>query len=323
MSKDRMYERLGVRYGFGVGLFLTLCLLVAAILIGLSISFKDAGFRTTMVMVGNPMNVVSWDRQRKTFISIKIPAETTIEAVTGYGNYSLEALWKLGTIDKKGGLLLSQSIEEALGTAIPYYIGLHNTDVLFSHEKGFAGLRRIFSPIHVFSYVRGAYRTNIPLPLFLSLSWTLQFSRPDQLNEIDFTSSNALIDTTRADGTHIQTMDSNRIDELLGTMLEDERIRTEALRVAVYNSTQTLALGTRVGRLLGHMGALVVAVGNSEPLLDQCELWGRKILFKSTTARFVQSHFHCIAKESEEEGRADLTIKLGKTYEARFLPPQE
>lgn len=323
MNKDRRYERLGVRYGYGIGLFLALCLLVGAIFISLSIFSKRSQFRTTMVIVGNPTIVVSWDTQRQTFITIRISPETTIEAVAGYGMYTLEALWKLGEIDKKSGALLSQSVEEALGTAIPYYFGQHNSDALPSNEKGFAGLRRIFSPLHVLSYLRGAYRTNVPLPLFLSLFWTLQFSRPDQLKEIDFTSSNVLVDETRPDGSHMQTLDSNHIDELLGTMLEDERIRTEALRVAVYNTTQTPTLGTRVGRLLGHTGALVVAVGNSEPLLDQCELLGRKRLLTSKTARFIQVIYRCVVKETEEDGRADLTIKLGKMYEARFLPHRE
>ena len=249
-----------------------------------------------------------------------IPSDITIDGVRGYGPYTVSALWKLEVLDHKEKGLLSQSMEEALGIPIPW---IFDASSLHDEARGFdaiALVRRMVS----FPALRGladrSYRTTVPFWTYLTLVWNILFLRVDQFTLLTVDRSRVSTEETLPDGTTMYRFDPSRIDAVIGHAFEDERIRRESLRVSVLNTTQTSTLGTRVGRLLGHKGAIVVNVGNQLPETDRCILLGSEKNVSSITAKFILYHYHCIAKVTQEEGSADLEIRIGSQYARRFLP---
>ena len=296
------HERLGARYWKSM-LLVVLCLLIAlAAAAFFYVRTRDNLSRLTVLSIGDPMVVWSQDLQSNKFIKITIPASAQVDAVGGYGRYSLEALWKLGAIDsprwssgeagKKNGTLVSDSLEEALGISIPWYVDV--------------------------SPGRWLPRTNMPLPLLLSWIWRMRSVKSDRMTEVAITPQAALAVQDLPDGTRAQVMDPTRVDALLGTLFEDEAIRRERLSVTVYNTTDMPTLGARVGRMLNRVGVFVVRVGNDSPAIEHCTVSGEAAAVKSITARTIASIFRCITVVKPSEA-GDLDVRVGTRYQARFL----
>ena len=115
------HERLGARYWKSM-LLVVLCLLIALAAAAFLCATWIICPAWTVLSIGDPMVVWSQDLQSNKFIKITIPASAQVDAVGGYGRYSLGSLWKLGAIDNKNGTLVSDSLEEALGISIPWYV---------------------------------------------------------------------------------------------------------------------------------------------------------------------------------------------------------
>lgn len=287
------HERLGARY-WKLMLLVMLCLFIAlAAAAFFYLRTRDNLSRLTVVSIGDPMVVWSQDLRSNKFIQINIPASAQVDAVGGYGRYSLEALWKLGAIDKKNGTLVSDSLEEALGISIPWYLDV--------------------------SPGRWLPRTNMPLPLLLSWIWRTRSVKPDRTTEVAITPQTALFVQDLPDGTRAAVVDPARVDTLVGTLFEDDVIRREHLSVTVYNTTDMPTLGSRVGRMLNRVGVFVVRVGNDSPTVDRCTVSGEAVAAKSVTARTIASIFRCVTVVKPSEA-GDLDVRVGTAYQARFLP---
>jgi hypothetical protein len=102
----------------GIGIILSVVFVVPRLF-----STKESGQRITFVIATSPMSLWSCDHDITECIVLNIPSEMAVDAVHGYGVYSLEALWKLGAMDKQSGSVLSESIGDALGVPVQYYIG--------------------------------------------------------------------------------------------------------------------------------------------------------------------------------------------------------
>jgi len=317
------YERIGARYGawlvrgFGIIIILLVCLCFFALQ-----TRQLSTFRHTIVLAGTPMHIWSWDIAKNTFVDIQIPADTIIDAVRGYGRYSLEALWKFGSIDRNESFLAVQSLEEVLGLPIAWYIG--PSDLALPHESDSRGAATgYFSFQKIVAFFSGKFRTNIPPSLFMQLVWKLLWVRPDSVVTLDLSrlDSGSLVDLP--DGTHVYVLDPDRLDVLFGNTFEDERIRKEARSVGVFNTTSMPTLGNRLARLLGHVGVLVVTVGNDTPMVDRCVVSGTKDNLQSLTAQFLIALLDCRKWERDEGGRADIVVRLGSDYRQRFLPSRK
>lgn len=318
--KNARYQRLGSRYGVKLVIVILLILLAAVLAGWFWFGRQVSVSRTTVVINADPVWVWSWDSRSNRTVILKIPAAAQTEGVHGYGKYSLEALWKLGQLDKSGGLLLSQSLEEALGVSIPWYIG-EKTPRFTSGSSGSDVIHKFFSPAGLGEYLRGSYRTNLPLPVFISLSYAASRKiRSDRSNILVFSPANALTSEVLPDSTSINVVDPQRVDFILGNLFEDEIVRQEGLSVAVYNTTRTPSLGGRLARLLGRMGAVVVTVGNAQPTVEGCQLIGHKAQLKLVTSSLIRQVLGCQSIETTENERADLIIRVGTAYEARFAP---
>ncbi len=312
---QKRYERLGLRFGRWVAAGI---LLVLAVIAGVTwmVLKKPALPRLTVVAVGDPMVVWSWDSSVHRAVRIIMPAATVIEAAGGYSKYSLHALSRLGDIEGRGGTILAQSIQEAFGLPIDGYIGPNGPEL-----PGGADASLVPAPLAILRFplvILGSYRANLSPTTLLYLSLAATRLRPDHVTTIELT-EDALVSEQLADGTVVATPDMSRLDVLFGTMFEDARVRREGLSVAVYNTTDMASLGSRVGKLLGRMGVFVVRVGNDTQPIDQCSVRGSKKALASATAAVVIKILGCRQEEGTPE-LADLEVRVGKAYQARFLP---
>ncbi len=277
---------------------------------------------TAVVLMSDPVVVVFWNKTSGTVTHILLPADTVIDGVGGYGKYSLEGLWKLGAIDKKEGTILSESVEELLGIPVSWYVGGRHRALLQTKNSSSLA-KEAFALPALLSFFSGAYTSNMPYFSIFSLSWTFSHIRPDSVRTIDLLQGDVLIEQGLPDGSTRRLVDKERLDRKIGSLLEDEAIRKEGISVAVYNTTQSPFLGTQAARLLEHMGVRVVEVGNDSPQVDRCTLWGGKKVLRSATGVFIRHVYDCLAVEGEDangQRRADLIVRLGSRYQARFLP---
>ncbi|MBI5619338.1 hypothetical protein HY950_00050 [Candidatus Gottesmanbacteria bacterium] len=311
----KRYERLGQRFGRWVAVGMLAVLSAFALMVWTALK-KPAFPRLTVVAVGDPVVVWSWDRSTNRAVRIAIPAATVIDAVGGYGKYSLEALWRLGGIEKRGGTILAQSLQEALGLPIDGYISPNRPETSVAADTSL-----VPKPLQIsgLPFVMFDYRTNISFVTLIRLSLAANRLRPDSVTSINMTKDNALVEEQLPDGTVAQTPDAGRLDMLLGTMFEDARVRGEGLSVSVYNTTEMVSLGSRVGKLLGRIGVFVVRVGNDTSTVDQCSLRGGKKALASATAAVITGILGCGQEEGTPEV-ADLEVRVGTAYQARFLP---
>lgn len=315
MGRHGRYQRLGTRYGRLVAvLFLVATALVVGVFFFLW-TIRPDGFRTSGVIVGSPMTIFSWNGAHSKLLILSIPSEVNIEGVSGVGSYSLQSLWKLGIIDTKKKDLLVKSLEHALGAPLPWYIGVKG-DQLESPPSPLSAVRGTFSFSALMAFVTGKkYQTNLSLVNFVSFALSFMNLSPSDITTIDLADKKVLTDIFLPDASLVPVVDINRLDVLLGTQLEDERIRKESLSVVVRNTTNRPLLGTRVARLLSRTGALVVSVTNGEPVVERCELLGKREALSSVTAKFILMHYDCLPVASPEQERADLILNVGKSYE--------
>ncbi|KKW10763.1 MAG: hypothetical protein UY48_C0015G0002 [Candidatus Gottesmanbacteria bacterium GW2011_GWB1_49_7] len=277
--------------------------------------------RQTLVLVGSPMVIFSWDSRDRALTLVSLPADVAAEGTHGYGTYSLEAFWRLGEIDKKDGTVLAESVSEALGLPIDGYIGPKSG--LATHEAdALTFAKQIFSPRNVVSYVGGQYRTNISLRSFVGLTWMLQVTKSERVIPQDFSRQPGAVaeDRILADGSHQWTLDAQALDTRLKGVFEDERVRREGVTVAVYNTTDMPSLGERAARLLTHIGVSVVSVGNDAPEVSACTVSGTKQTLTTVSAQVLESILGCVPIEVTEADRADLIVWIGKAYAKRFVP---
>lgn len=276
--------------------------------------------RETYVLVSDPMIVASWSAADRTLTLVLLPSDIAAEGTHGYGTYSLAAFWRLGEIDKKDGTVLSESMSEALGIPVDGYIGPKTGE--FTHsDVGLGPVKVTFSLKNVIALMAGAYRTNIPLGKFIELAWLLNFSRPARVKMYDFTHNMSAVaqDLVLPDGSTERILDPQRMDAQLKTVFEDESVRRESVTVAVYNTTDMPSLGNRVGRLLTNVGVSVVTVGNDTPQVDTCTMTGADQVLKSKSAQVIIAVLGC-KRVVGDVSRADMVIRIGKTYAKRFSP---
>ncbi|MCX6791932.1 MAG: LytR C-terminal domain-containing protein [Candidatus Gottesmanbacteria bacterium] len=281
---------------------------------------KNPYGRETYILVSDPMIVASWSLSDRTLTLISFPSDILAEGTHGYGTYSLAAFWRLGEIDKKDGTVLAESMSEALGIPVDGYIGPRTGEFTYGTDALVAA-KSTFSFKNVFGILGGTYRTNIPLGVFINLAWRLNFSRPDRVSAYDFTQNSATVagNSVLPDGSTVQILDPQRLDAQLNTVFEDETVRRESVTVAIYNTTSMPSLGNRVGRLLTNLGVSVVTVGNDTPEVDTCTVAGSDTALKSKSANVIVSVLGC-KRVVGDTNRADLIIRIGKTYAKRFLP---
>lgn len=273
--------------------------------------------RLNVVLATSPVAIFSYEKSWGARL-ILLPENLVIEGLQGYGNYSLEGLWKLGIIDKKKGELLRLSLEEAIALPINYYLGEKDKLLSFSNQDIAKSLKQFFKLSQISNFAGGKWQTNMSFTAYFGLINLIESIPDEEIKVFDFQKNTVSNDEFLPDGTSRQILDTNKFDHAIDTFFEEEEVRQAGLTVAIYNTTHTPLLGNRAARLLSHLGARVVSVANDSPQIDQCEVVIQKEYAKNEFAEFIIRHYACKLLNSGEPGRANMVLRLGRDYEARF-----
>lgn len=302
--------RLRSRY---VSLIAVLSVLITLVifLIGFSVRvLKDVPFRQAFVVTTNPMRIISWDRQRTAMQIVSLPKDILIEGAFGYGQYSLTALEALDVLDHKDGLLLIQSVAQAVGVPISGAIIVDSTE---SEASALDSLKKIFSWRSIAGRVFGRIGTTISVSDWIHIVLILHALGTDDVEVLDLSSATG--DVARADGVVIRILDPQKVDFILANSLHDAKIRDENKTITIINTTSIVGIGSSIARIISRFGIQVVSVGNQSQQIVQCELETDKSTKLTKTYQFLKSYLGCEEKLlNGESGVSDITLRIGSSY---------
>lgn len=281
---------------------------------------RNIPVRGSIVLIGNPFAVLSWDYNAKNIVLIRIPQDVYIDLLHGYGAYSLEAAWKLDSIENRHGELFTRSLQDSLGIPISWYFDIGTYSSLFQNDT-ISDISSYFSFYQWMNILfQQSKRTNMTTIDWFWINKLIHAIRKDTVIHIDFEQTTSLTDVSLPDGTHIRRFDISAFDARFKSVFEDARIRQEAYSLALYNATQTTGMGQRVGRFLTNLGTHVVFIGNTDEQVRTCKIQGSIRVIPSITGRIIQKLLSCDVVVNEGIQRADLIITLGNAFEKQYMP---
>lgn len=275
--------------------------------------------RFTIMAISDPVEIVSYDQNRNFWTIIQMTKDAHISGVFGLGEYRLDALWQLGKSESSPSAILRESLAEELGVHIPYYIVPSTSD--FTQWSGpISILQETITLTNLLPFLKHRFDTNMSFPDYLRFWWRIRNMEPQRVERYIIKEGSGLVRQTEPDGAWFLRFDRQAFDIRTQDAFEELQVRKEALRVAVYNTTNTPGVGARVGRMIGKLGANVVAVGNdTESQVQGCEMTGNQESLERITTKRIISLFECEYETIQEEQQADLTIRVGKTFADRFI----
>ena len=278
--------------------------------------FSPIPFRQTVVIVSDPIHVVSFDAKNRKITTVDIPLDTSIPAALGYGKYTVRALVSLDDIDHHNGSLISGSISNALGLPISGYI---RPDTATDGPMTLEQLRHIFSYGSVPAVLMNRSHRSIEWVSWIRFVGSVGSMSADSWHPIQI--AQAIVPMASPDGSTVPTLDESRVDYIIDTSFFDTGIRAEGTSVAVYNTTDVPSVGLRASRQMSRVGMQLIYVGNSDAVVKRCVVVGSDTLQKTKTAQFIKAYYGCEAKKDEGLGKetgADIVVLLGTDFAARY-----
>ena len=275
--------------------------------------------RNSIVFIGEPIVIASWDTKRSQYVILTIPSDIRLEALHGYGSYSLASLWKLDMLEKRHGSLFLPSLVENFTIPIQWY-SIHGKGVGRTNEDIVQFVRGQLSLV---SLLRSVVVRSSSLTLIDTVRvWMVTRAIDASTTRVfDFRSRSIGSEMSFPDGSRAVQLDLKMYDGIVGDVFGSVELRKDAIRLAIYNTTLMLGIGSRVARVIEQLGGYIVFVGNDDVLYDGlCELAGTKERLLSTTGNVIQSLYGCTSVETSEVLRGDLILRLGKLFEKRYLP---
>lgn len=306
----RRYHRIGSRYG---PMFLITLLVVGVLCFGfwyLQKNSQEDNPWQSVVITGDPVVVWSVNSESRDQRILSIPSDMYIQGIYGYGSYTLDALVQLGAMDKTYKRLMVDSLSEAIGLPIQYFI-IGGDDTSIPSKR----INTLFKLSTLTQFINRSYQTNMGLRAYAFFRNAQSQVNSVQIKSIDARA--AFFEETLPDGTKIRKIDMGMMDQRMGSTYELTSLRKEGYTVGILNTTSVPALGNSVGRTLSHLGMFVSLIGNADRKLQDCEVQTDKEKLASKTVRLIVSLYHC--KESmQTSDRADIMIYMGTKYARRF-----
>ncbi|OGG01864.1 hypothetical protein A2Z33_01270 [Candidatus Gottesmanbacteria bacterium RBG_16_52_11] len=264
-----------------------------------------------VAVASDPVQIFFYDRSSGRSSLLSIPAAAITGVSRGYGNYSLESVWRLSPLEKSPAIF-SETLEYATGLPVTAYIGA--TDGRLLPEMP---LDRLFSLNLVPAFLGGTFRSNLGLADYISLVRVLSTETLARTKTITVTDQQ-LREITLPDGSKVQEIDGGGLDRLYSHAFEIESLRGENLRISVTNMTGRAGLGQAASRILTNFGALVVRVDSMESDLAKCQIRIPDRLARTVTVAVVRSIFNCRLEKIGPDDAAEISIRLGSDYKARI-----
>lgn len=291
-------------------------IIAGGVLLFLRFALAPAPFREAIVIASDPVHVISFDTRAKKITAMDIASDTVIPGALGYGKYPVRAIISLDEIDRRNGVLITSSISNAIGLPVTGYVKMgKNADTPLTADN----ISGLFALPSIRQYIGGAMKGSVSLLTWMRFVSLVHSIPADGIKIID--SKGMTNNLPSPDGGTYPELDENRVDYIVDTAFFDGGIRTEALSVAIYNTTAIPSIGTRASRQLAKVGMQMVFVGNREEGVPHCVVAASEENLRSKTAQFIRKTYGCTDKVSQEEGKeigADIVLLLGNSFAERF-----
>lgn len=310
MHRNHFHERIGSRY---IRQFVIIGLLIALVLFGVAwkLLVPAVSSRTTIVLAGEAMTVLSWDAQRRKLGVITIPGDVRVEGVYNSGQLPLASLIAFEALDPgKTGLFIN-SLADALALPVSGVVQVDGT------MDKYAAIDAL-SPFTL----TGWQSKGMDKIMRFRLWWTWHSLRPDAIWTLNIQDQGVLRDTLLPDGSATRVFDRDRFDAIAGSLFESDSIRREMRRVLIVNTTDMVGLGNRVGRVLSRAGMIVAAVENEEHAQNTCSVHAKKTDWDTHAMQFIREQYGCVLQDDEGDPRVDITVRLGKANATLYHDPK-
>ena len=280
-----------------------------------SSSVWDGSSRINLVIASGEVIVASLEPE-KNLTLLKLPKNLYLDIPHGLGKYQLGSVYELGKLEKRGGKLLRETIQDYLGVPTDGHI---RTSII-NHQSSTIK-KYILNCLVLSTLSRG--ETNFSKWDLIRLWWEIKKLRSDKVKFIDLEETNILLQAELPDGSLIWETEFFRLDELVKKYFSDQKIEKEGIEIEILNATEHLGLANKVSRLIANMGGGVVAIGNSEEKNETSKIKFRdETLKKSYTLKKLEKILQVKAEIGEmAESRADLLILIGEAYWERLTKP--
>jgi len=268
-------------------------------------SIWDGEHQINIVIEGQPVVLVSFDRERETPLNIlTLPPETFIELTHGYGFYRLESVNNLAVYEGRiGGQLLAESLSEYLGIPLEAYIS--GLNIQLEHNKNSTDfILRI-----IWNLLRGHGQTNLSKWDLVRLWWRIRLMRLDKSALVNLCEGNICYKEVLIDGSEVLKIDLEKADKITDDCFKDNLIRQEDLTISVLNQTSSPGLASSAARMITKIGGRVIQIGEEKDTGVKCLLRVDKRLSKSYTLRRLNKIFGCqLQIGNTNEQRADIVL---------------
>lgn len=311
LKSGRTHVRLKKRFGRHVAVAAGGVLLILIIVMAFVMVSSNRHPYESIVIAADPFLVFYREYQTGRTVLLTLPADTKITLTRQYGEYTLDAAWRLAIMEKKP-MLLRESLEEALGIPVRWYIGRSDGRLLTGDES-----RTLFSIPNVAGNIYSVHLTNMPFITLWQIARAYGSINPVRTRNIEITNDQLSLETL-PDGSRVYALDSESVDRIYQHAFDMSQVRDEKLRVTVINTTDTPGLGQRAGRLMANLGIAVVRVNSEVSGQQSCSILSAKPLQTSHTVRVLADIYGCNWEESQSTDGADIIIRMGKAFEKRF-----
>lgn len=242
--------------------------------------------RLTFVITDCNDQVSVFSFEDKEGIILKLPVKERIILTHGFGEYELDKVFDLGELEKKGGLLLTESLENWLSIPIFGYFIEEKIDLNQYDKSPKSFLTTIF-----WRGFTGKNKTNLSkLELFLL------YLKAKRLGNFQI---------------KIKSGRSSFKD-----VFEDKRLREESISIEVLNATDHSGLAQKTANYLERAGGRVVRITDNKMKENKCKLSFIFSLKQSYTLFWLKTVYaNCRFEQKEfvsDSDRAGITLSLGE-----------
>jgi len=268
-----------------LGLFLVVLFLF--LIAGLYLLFKKSPFyflrRVNFVLITREREVAVFSLQDEEGLVLDLPGKSKVTVVRGFGEYELGKVYPLGELEKRGGLLLKETVQENFSIPVfGYFYDPAPLDYSSLNSKKF--FSRIF-----WQSLRGKIKTDLN-----RYDLILLYLKANKLKTIS-----------------VKAGDFENIESLF----KDKTLRGESCSIEILNSTDHNGLAQQAARLPERAGARIIRTADAQEVQKDCLLLVAKSMSDKYTERWLGLVFDCQVKElGEEGGRADFTLVVGENY---------
>lgn len=269
------------------------------------------GARITVVVASSDPTIYSYNPENATIASVVIPKNTQVSASGNYGTWLAGSLWGLGVQEKKGGQLLSRSVQKTLGVPVDAWTGPGGEALFADHKLGV--LAAVFQVIQM-----QGVETN--LTFFDKVNIILASGTVGRLSrtKIDLEKKDVIVKTNLSDGVQGYVVIPESTNLALDP-LRDDKVFAQAKTLKIINSSQTSGLATQVARVSNILGLRVLSTDTTDKkVLGACVVRGKQSDLATIAAKRLIQTYNCDSEVGEPSGLANFEMILGKKFALEF-----